>query len=152
VSTSALLAQDAKRRVNISVAKYPTKVEMTAWTAYGLGLGDWVNKNGIANSAPEGPYVPTFDAELHARQAQLKIWRELNEKGSYSLKYMDEMQKVESSGFLREYIWQHHRNASWGPMPADLRTDEFLRWQLENLVGHVPQTGARIVFGPPTKG
>ena len=146
-----IAAQHANARVNITIAEYPNPIETTAWTVYGLGLGDWVNKTRIADTAPEGPYIPSFEAELHARQAQLGMWRELNAKRAYSLRYMDEMLKVESSGFLREYLWQHHRHPSWGPSPTDLRGREFSRWQSKNLVGHVPQTGARIVFGPPTK-
>jgi len=144
-------AQKEGRRVNISIGQFPSDTEMTAWTAYGLGLADWVNKNRIADSAPEGPFIPTFEAELHARQSQIQIWRELNQKGKYSLPYMDVMLKVDAAGFLREYIWHFHRRPGWGSPPAELRMDVFSQWHAEHLRGHAPQTGARIVFGPPAK-
>jgi len=145
------LAQETKRRVNVTVGQYSTKVEQAAWTVYGVSLGDWVNKNRIADTAPEGPFVPSFEAELHARQMQLKIWRELNEKATYSLRYMDELQSVETAGFLREYIWQHHRQPNWGVPPSDLRVAAFNEWQAKNLATHVPHTGAQIVFGPKVR-
>jgi hypothetical protein len=118
---------------------------------YGVGLGDWVRENRVADTAPEGPFIPSYEAELHARQLLLKIWRQLNEKKPYVLRYMDELQKVETAGFLREYVWQHHRQTNWGPPPSDLRTDAFLQWQGEYLQGHVAHTGARIVIGPKVK-
>jgi hypothetical protein len=144
-------AQGDKRQINISIGKFPSDMEMMAWTAYGISLGDWVNRNRIADSASEGPFVPSFDAELHARQKQLVIWRELNEKERYSLRYMDEMQQVESAGFLREYIWHFHRRPGWATPPAGLQMEAFSQWQANHLRGHTPQTGARIVFGPPVK-
>lgn len=149
--SGAAYTQDGKRRVNIAIGQYPTDAEMLAWTAYGVSLGDWVNKNRIADTAPEGPFIPTFEAELHARQTQLVIWRELNESKPQSLSYMDEMQRVEAAGFLHEYIWHHHRQRTWQAQPAELRMHDFLEWQASNLRGHTPQTGAQVSFGPLTK-
>jgi hypothetical protein len=144
-------AQESKRQASINVGRYPTNTELTAWLMYGLALADFVNKRKILDTAPDGPYVPSYEAEFEARQRQLKIWRELNEKSSYSLRYMDEMQKVESSGYLPEYIWHHHSGPTWGAPPAILRTEAFLKWASENLVGHVPHTGAHLVFGPSSR-
>lgn len=144
-------AQDAKRRVNITVGQFPTETEMLAWTAYGISLGDWVRINRLPDTAPEGPFIPTYEAELHARQLQLEIWREANERSPLSLKYMDELQLVEKAGFMREYLWQHHRRETWDTPPGDLRVEQFLNWQSHNIPGHTPQTGARIVFGPPVR-
>jgi hypothetical protein len=144
-------AQDTKRRVNITIGQFPTETEMLAWTAYGVSLGDWVRINRLPDTAPEGPFIPTFESELHARQLQLKIWREASEKRSLSLKYMDELQLVEKAGFIREYLWQHHHRETWGAPPGDLRVKEFLIWQSQNIPRHTPQTGARIVFGPPVR-
>lgn len=152
VETVARLAapqKDAKRRVEITLARPASPVEMAAWTAYGLGLANWVTKNGAADSAAEGIFVPSFDAELQARQSQLQIWREMNEKSPQPLPYMDAMLQVAAAGFLREYLWQHHRQPGWGAPPADLKLDDFSRWSGENLRDHVPQTGAHVVFGPP---
>jgi hypothetical protein len=144
-------AQDGKRHVSITIGQYPTDVEMLAWTAYGVSLGDWVNKNRVADTAPEGPFVPTFEAELYARQAQLTIWRELNESKPQPLSYMNEMQRVQAAGFLREYIWHYHRQRTWQAQPTELRMDAFLEWQASHLRGHTPQTGAHISFGPQTE-
>lgn len=141
--------RDAKRRVNISLAKSPSPTEMAVRMAYGLGLSDWINKNQLTNSAPEGPFIPSFEAELHARQSQLQVWRELKEKGTPDLPYMVGMLRVASSGYFREYLWKHHRQATWGEPPADLRMDAFMQWSVDNLHDHVPQTGAQVVFGPP---
>lgn len=141
-------SRDAKRRVDISLAKTSSPIEMTIRMAYGLGLSDWINKNQLTNSAPEGPFVPSFEAELHARQSQLQVWRELSEKGTPSFPYMEEMLRVASAGYLREYIWRHHPQSNWGVPPADLRMDVFMQWSTENLRDHLPQKGAQVVFGP----
>ena len=61
---------------------------------------------------------------------------------------LDEMQLVESAGFLPEYLWAHHRRAEWGVPPESLRLVSFSVWESKTIPGHVPQTGARIVFGP----
>ena len=137
---------DAKRRANISLARSSSPTETVIWMAYGLGLSDWINKNQLANSAPDGPYVPSFEAEFHARQSQLRVWRELSEKGTPSLPYMEGMLRVASAGYLREYVWQYHRQTIWGAPSADLKMEAFAQWSAENLRDHVPPTGAQVVF------
>ena len=140
--------RESKREVHISVGNYPTETEKLIWTAYGIALGDWVRINKVADTAAEGPFIPSYEADLHARQGQLKILRELNQSRPLSLKYANDMKLVESAGFLREYVWAHHRRAQWGAPPSDLRVESFLAWEPKTIPGHVPQTGAHIVFGP----
>ncbi len=137
------------RTVRISIAQFPTEEERTAWLAYGVGLGGWIEKTGFSKIAPEGPFSPSFEAEISARETQIKVWRELNEKTVLKLPYMEVMQRVAAANFLREYVWHYHRSPSW-TLPLDqLRTEEFEKWRTVNLKGHLPQTGASVVFGPP---
>ena len=144
-------AQADKRTVSIAIEQLATEVERVAWTAYGIALGDWVRENRIADSAPEGPFIPSFAAELHARKVQLQIWRDLNEKGTYSLPYMDTMFKVEAAGFLPEYVWHYHQRNEWEKPDPNLRMEAFSSWRAEHLRDHHPKTGAHISFRPPTK-
>ncbi len=146
----AVPPRDAKRRVNISLVKTSSPTEMVIRMAYGLGLNEWITKNQLTNSVPEGPFVPSFEAEFYARQNQLQVWRELSEKGTPPLPYMEEMLRVASAGYLREYLWQHHRQPNWGAPPVDIRMETFSQWSVENLRDHSPQTGAQVVFGPAT--
>ncbi len=135
--------------VQIQIDNLPTQAEVTAWTAYGLGLAAWVEKNKVADSAPLGPFIPSFSAELFARQSQIQIWRELDERSS--VPYMDTMLNVDAAGFLSEYVWHFHYRPGWVAPPTEDRMSAFSRWRAEHLSQHQPQTGARIVFGPPKK-
>ena len=67
------------RTVEIVVTQFKTEEERTAWMAYGIGLGGWIEKTGFAKIAPKGPLKPPFEAEVSARKTQVTIWREMNE-------------------------------------------------------------------------
>ncbi len=137
------------RTVKISIAQFQIEEERTAWLAYGIGLGGWIEKTGFAKVAPEGPFSPSFEAEVSARETQIKVWGELNEKTVLKLPYMDVMQQVAAANLLREYVWHYHRSPSWA-LPSDqLRIEELEKWRNKNLEGHSPQTGASVAFGPP---
>jgi len=150
VATHAF-GEPEKRAVYLQVRQSRDDSESLAATAYGLALADWVQIKHVADSAPEGRFIPTFEAELHAYHAQLEIWRELNEKQPRHLKYMDDLVKVEQAGYLGEYLWHYHSQPAWGRPPESLRTTVFLEWQAAAIPGHRPQTDAQIVFGPPKK-
>ena len=143
------LAQGSKRKVTISIGQFRASAETTAWTAYGISLAAWVQKNNLTDTAPEGIYAPPYDGELAARQNQIQIWKELNEKELIRLPYMDKMLEVEAAGFLPEYVWRFHHRAEWGAPPGTLRLAAFDAWSVENLPGHTAQTGAYLNFSSP---
>lgn len=140
--------QQAARRMDVAIMPNLSAAEMAVWMGYGISLANWITKNGLRDFAPEGPWSPSFEAEVEVRSTQVQIWREMREKSSMPLAYMDAMLRVATSGFLREYIWRHHQRPNWGAAPADLQMANFLQWSIDNLRDHSPQTKSSVIFGP----
>ena len=148
VAGSKAATGEGKRKVQLAIGKFDSPHETAFWTAYGVSLAGWVSKHRHGDTAPEGPFLVTYEAELYAREKLIAIWKEMIAKQPRSFPYADAMLKVEAAGLLREYVWYHHRRADWGLPPAGLRLDEFLDWSRRNIPDHKPMTGARISFGP----
>jgi hypothetical protein len=137
-----------KRVTEVVLGVPPGSPDSNSWLGYGLGLAAAARKSEL-DSLPLGAYQPTFESELYARETQLKMWRELNRnhQQKQSSAYMDALASVADGGFLREYVWHHHRRPEW-PEPAGLRNDEFAKWQSENLKGHKAETRAGVLIRP----
>lgn len=137
------------RKLDVVLARGLNDTEMPVWIGYGTALANWANRHNVAATAPLGIWFPTAEAEVHAREAQVKIWREIGAaKPLPALPYMEQMLKVVDAGYMREYVWAYHRRPSWGEVPAGLRQAAFALWAAEHLRGHVPQTQAMVSVAP----
>jgi hypothetical protein len=137
------------RRLDVVLARGLNDVERPAWVGYGTALANWAHRHSVAATAPLGMWLPTLEAEVHAREALVKAWREMGSARPLpALPYMEQLLKVVDAGYLREYIWAHHRRPSWGEMPAGLRQAAYAAWAAENIRGHVPQTQATVSVVP----
>jgi hypothetical protein len=133
-------------KVTIAIGPFPSdEDELTSKLAYAKALLVWAIKNGAQQTAPLGPYVPPFEAELFAREKQVAIWRELSAQRPSEYIHMKQLLAVQEAGFLPEYIWHYHRRESWSAEESGLRQREFLIWKHANLANHRPQTGIGLV-------
>lgn len=85
-------------------------------------------------------FLLDLDDVVTARRAMVSKWRELSdtrplEAGKQPSVYMQELERVEKAGFMREYVWSFGRPRYWSE-PADLRLPEFERWRAVALAGH----------------
>ena len=134
-----------KRGVTLEIGRYDSNDETVVWLSYAADLSLAALGSGV-DQAPLGPYVPTFERELAARRSMIKAWRELQAKEPKPFPYMEALTRIEDAGFLREYVWTVHWQRTWTQPPADLRIAAFYAWQRQELQGHEPRTGARVVI------
>lgn len=133
-------------KITIAIGPFPSdEDELTSKLAYAKALLVWAINNGAQQTAPLGPYVPPFEAELFAREKQVAIWRELSAKRPSGYIYMKQLLAVQEAGFLPEYIWYYHRRESWSTEASGLRQQEFLIWKQANLANHRAQAGIGLV-------
>ena len=80
-----------------------------------------------------------FDDEVRARSSMAQVWSTRSLMRDVSDDYLDGLGKIQAAGFIREYVWIHHRKDYW-KMPANLRLDTYKTWEAGALPGFVPAT------------
>lgn len=84
--------------------------------------------------------VSDYGCELTARQHLLDTWEEQQPQHDAAADaYLDALVDVRDAGFLREYTVHYFGRHDWH-VPAELRTDDFQRWQRRYLRRHKPET------------
>jgi hypothetical protein len=144
VAATAIAGQSALKP-KLEIQKFAVAEQQVAWLAYGLGLSKFVTDHDLGNDLSEGPWAPTFDAEVFARKNQMQIWHEIKEKNAISYEFMEQMELIMEAGFLEEYVWTYYKSPTW-PQKDGLRLTEFSQWASSNLKNHQPMSGAKIVF------
>ncbi len=81
--------------------------------------------------------VSDYGCELTARQHLLDTWEEQHDGAADA--YLDALVDVREAGFLREYT-VHYFGRNYWQLPAELRGDDFRRWQRKHLRRHKPET------------
>jgi len=149
VAACALLVGPAAARgpakPALQVDKFTSTAEQVVWLAYGLGLNKFITDHNLIETLPTGTWKPSFEAEVSAREFQLKVWGEITQKQNLKYAFMDQMESIASAGFLKEYVWRYYKRAGWDT-PDGLRMSEFNSWAAVNLDNHRPITGAKIAI------
>jgi hypothetical protein len=124
-----------------------TSRESGLWIGYLFARMEFVSRNGGRYSRVPGVITPIFDEEVFARSEAAKIYRELRSKGrGTDSAYFNDLEKVDSAGFMREYVWQYLRRDTWSVAPEALRNSDFERWARSNLGQHAVETRGRVAF------
>jgi hypothetical protein len=131
----------------VQIASQQKKNETEAWLLYGISLLQWAVRCTALESAPPGPFQPSFTAERYARGKQIEIWRKTGRGINEPLPYLEDLLKIEEAGYLDDYVWRDLRRPAWGPVPATIaaRSDEFEQWMAKNFPGHKAQTNAGVM-------
>ena len=109
---------------------------LQSWVTYSLGKSACQLQQDTGNPAR----ASSFACELTARQLLLESWEENRlQHPDISDPYLDDLARVDQSGYLREYVARYFRNPDW-ILPRDIRKQEFQAWQRKNLPGHRPTT------------
>lgn len=119
--------------------------ERRLWTAYlYTRAASLASESDRAPLAP-GVHAPSFEGEVRARRVAVGVFRELErEDATFGSVYFDDLDQVESAGFLREYVWRYLKQPSWTAEPAGLALAEFDAWRAVHLRYHIPVTHGRI--------
>jgi hypothetical protein len=137
---------DAAMKVAIEWDPATPEQESRIWLAYLFARAAFA-----ANESSAGPAVgereATFDEEVRGRTIAVSTFRELRRNDALLASvYFSDIDRVETAGFLREYVWSYLRQASWHAAPADLDLKAFDAWRATHLLEHVVVTHGRIAF------
>ena len=94
----------------------------------------------LQNGGENPARATSFDCELKARQLLLETWREKQALDAGNVDaYLDDLDIVDDSGFLPEYVARHFGKQHWS-LPADLEIDAYREWARDVIPGHRPET------------
>ena len=94
-----------------------------------------------------GERVASFEEEVRARLVAVNVYRSLRRQNDGpASEYFSDLDRVESAGFLREYVWRYLHQRSWTAEPDGLALEAFDAWRAVHLVDHIAVTHGRIAF------
>jgi hypothetical protein len=136
---------DSSMKLSIVWDPETPEEESKIWLAYLFARAAFA-----ANETAGGPAVgereSTFEEEVRGRTIALTTFRALKrERAQLASAYFNDIDRVESAGFLREYVWTYLRHASWSK-PEGLDVSGFDTWSAEHLANHKAVTHGRIAF------
>ena len=118
----------------------PNKKVAAIWLAYLMARTAYRLDHKVS-PPPVGELVPSFEEEIYARDLAATTYQEMRAKDkALRDEYWDDMTKVKSSGFLREYVWFYLKRAQWPSRQKPKNLNSFERWSAGNLGKHRPQT------------
>ena len=92
-----------------------------------------------------GAVAPTFEEEVAARTTAALFYREMRQKDkALNVVYFNDLDRVASGSFMREYVWTYLHQPTWGAAPGDLKLREFDAWRKTNLADHQAITKGSI--------
>ena len=108
---------------------------LQSWVTYSLVRSACQLELGGRNPARNSDY----GCEFTARQHLLDTWQtQRAEHAEATDPYLDTLLRVRDAGFLDEYTVHYFGRSDW-QVPAEVRLDEFRRWQRDNIPRHRPQ-------------
>lgn len=138
-------APTAQRYVAILYDPATPPAERKLWTIYLYTRAALVATQSDAAPLALGIRAPSFEGEVRARRVAVGLFRQLErDDPDFGSRYFDDLDQVESAGFMREYVWRYLRQPSWSGPPSGLQLAQFDAWRAVYLRHHVPVTHGRI--------
>jgi hypothetical protein len=126
--------------------------ENAVWLAYLTARAAFMEKHKDLYQQTAGKITPIFAEEVEARTTATLVYQEMRQKDKgLNVTYFNDLNRVASSSFMREYVWTYLRQSTWGTAPSDLKLAEFDAWRQTNLPNHQAITKGSISFGARTK-
>jgi len=123
--------------------------EGALWLGYLTARANFIGEHRDLYAQKEGEITSTFAEEVEARTSAVHIYRELKAKDrTLNAPYFNDLDRVESNSFMREYVWTYLRRPTWTETPNELRLTEFDAWNATNLGNHQAMTKGSISFSP----
>ena len=93
-----------------------------------------------------GEREASFEEEVRARRVAVNLYRSMVRKDpGFHSAYFKDLDRVDTAGFLREYVWRYLHSAAW-PTPEALNLRPFDAWRSSHLAAHEPVTHGRIAI------
>jgi hypothetical protein len=109
---------------------------LQSWVAYSLVRSACKLELGGDNPARNHDY----GCEYTARRHLVETWEEQRaEHAGIADPYLDSLLQVRNAGYLDEYTVRYFGRRGW-VVPAEVRVNDFQRWQARHLDGHRPET------------
>ena len=133
------LTDDAGRKIDVhdTLPKGSSLPASLAWMNYSGELSKACSAN-LNIKVPADECIG-FNDEVHARSSMVQVWSTRSLMRNIGDDYLDGLGKIEAAGFMREYVWTHHRKDYW-KIPTDLRLDTYRTWEAGALPGFMPVT------------
>jgi hypothetical protein len=126
--------------------------ESAIWLSYLTARAAFIDEHLDLYQQKAGVITPTFAEEVEARTSATQVYRELKQKDKeLSVAYFNDLDRVVSGSFMREYVWTYLRQPAWGAVPDDLRLAEFDVWRQTHLPNHQVTTKGSIGFSANAK-
>ncbi len=137
---SATAAAQPNSSIEVDPGNDPAEAQL--WVAYASELLKAARESPGGMPPCGGPLGPAFATELAARGGALREYlaRETRPSG-----YFADLARIETAGFLDEYVWYYLRNVETDRTPpAGLDLAGFEVFRQRELATHVVKTGARV--------
>ncbi len=119
--------------------------ERQLWTIYLYTRAALAASESDAGPLPLGIRAPSFEGEVRARRVAVGLFRQLErDDPEFGSRYFDDLDRIESAGFMREYVWRYLKQPSWSASPPGLQLTQFDTWRAVHLRYHVPVTHGSI--------
>jgi hypothetical protein len=142
------LAAAADAAMNVAIVWDPAtpEEESRIWLAYLFARAAFA-ANESSGAPAAGEREPSFEEELRGRTTAVSMFRALRRSDAQLASvYFSDIDRVESAGFLREYVWRYLHHESWITPAEGLDLQAFDAWRATHLPDHVAVTHGRIAF------
>jgi hypothetical protein len=137
-------AEPAPAESSIEMNASGDPADAAMWLAYAVELTKYAREHPEAAPPCGGLFEAPYQLEVDARLAALREYRARPANGRRS-GYFQVLSKVESAGFLDEYVWHFLHRDAWGAAPPhELSMGAFEEFRARELATHTAQSGAHV--------
>jgi tetratricopeptide repeat protein len=152
VFASASAAAPSALGVTINWSPAKPENENAIWLAYLAARTAFMEEHKDLYEQKTGTITPIFAEEVEARTTATQVYREMRQKDKeLNAPYFNDLDRVASGSYMREYVWTYLHQPTWGAAPGDLKLAEFDVWRQTNLPHHQATTKGSISFGTSAK-
>jgi hypothetical protein len=141
-------AARANARLNVAILWDPLtpERERELWTVYLFTRAAQAAKESEDHVLPPGERAASFEEEVRARRMAVNVFRKLAQQDPpLRSRYFSDLDRVETAGYLREYVWRYLNSPAWSE-PQGLNLTAFDAWRAHNLARHHAVTHGRIAL------
>lgn len=137
-------AAPAPAEASIEMNASGDPADSSMWLAYAVELTKYAREHPESTPPCGGVFEPPYQVEVDARLAALREYRARPANGRRS-GYFALLSKVETEGFLDEYVWSYLHRDAWGNAPPhELSMGAFTEFSARELAAHTAQSGAHV--------
>jgi tetratricopeptide (TPR) repeat protein len=137
--------EQAKFKVNIVMSGGVKPEETAAWFFYLGRRSMFITQHPEAYVGQSGNVVPTFEEELQGRLMLVESCEQnLKNSKAPTSPYLMDLLRIHKAGYLREHVWWHLGQPTWGANQQPPNLLSFMAWTRVNLRQHNAETHGGI--------